>query len=48
MEKTDKKPLFEIVIQLLLIFLLIAWCIGIVMPFIGPVLWAAALIMCRR
>lgn len=41
MNPTDKKPLFETVLQLLVLFLLIAWCIGIVLPFIGPVLWAA-------
>ena len=41
MNTMERKPLFEIIIQLVLLFLLIAWCIGIVMPFIGPVVWAA-------
>lgn len=41
MNQPEKKPLFETAIQLVIIFLLIAWCIGIVLPFVGPVLWAA-------
>jgi predicted PurR-regulated permease PerM len=41
MNETEKKPLFETVIQLMVLFLLIAWCFAIVLPFIGPVVSAA-------
>jgi predicted PurR-regulated permease PerM len=39
---TDKKVI-DLVIKLILILLLMAWCIGIILPFLEPVLWGIIL-----
>jgi predicted PurR-regulated permease PerM len=39
----SEKKVIDLVIKLLLIFLLIAWCVGIILPFLEPVLWGGIL-----
>jgi len=41
MNRTIETPLFDTVLKIVVLFLLIAWCIGIVLPFIQPVIGGA-------
>ncbi len=41
MNQTVKSPLTDTILRIVLLFLLIAWCIGIILPFIEPVIWGA-------
>jgi predicted PurR-regulated permease PerM len=41
MNQTAKFPLFDIIIRIVVLFLLIVWCIGIILPFLEPVIWGA-------
>jgi predicted PurR-regulated permease PerM len=41
MNQTVKSPLIDTILRIVLLFLLIAWCIGIVLPFVEPVIWGA-------
>ncbi|MGD9971700.1 MAG: AI-2E family transporter [Desulfatirhabdiaceae bacterium] len=43
MNQTDKFPLIDTIIRIAVLFLLIAWCIGIIRPFIETVIWGAIL-----
>jgi predicted PurR-regulated permease PerM len=41
MNQTVKFPLIDTILRIVVLFLLIAWCIGIILPFIEPVIWGA-------
>jgi predicted PurR-regulated permease PerM len=41
MNKTVETPLIDNVLKIVILFLLIAWCIGIILPFIQPVIGGA-------
>ena len=41
MNQTVKFPLIDTIIRIVVLFLLIAWCIGIILPFLEPVIWGA-------
>jgi predicted PurR-regulated permease PerM len=41
MNQTAKTPLIDTILRIVVLFLLIAWCIGIVLPFVEPVIWGA-------
>jgi predicted PurR-regulated permease PerM len=41
MNQTVKSPLIDTILRIVVLFLLIAWCIGIILPFIEPVVWGA-------
>jgi predicted PurR-regulated permease PerM len=41
MNQSAKFPLFDTIIRIVVIFLLMAWCIGIILPFLEPVIWGA-------
>jgi predicted PurR-regulated permease PerM len=41
MNKTVETPLFDTILKIIVLFLLIAWCIGIILPFIQPVIGGA-------
>jgi predicted PurR-regulated permease PerM len=41
MNRTIETPLFDTVLKIVVLFLLIAWCIGIILPFIQPVIGGA-------
>ena len=41
MNQTVKFPLIDTILRLVVLFLLIAWCIGIILPFLEPVIWGA-------
>jgi len=41
MDQTVKTPLIDTILRIGLLFLLIAWCIGIILPFVEPVIWGA-------
>ena len=41
MNQTVKAPLIDTVLRIVVLFALIAWCIGIILPFLEPVIWGA-------
>jgi predicted PurR-regulated permease PerM len=41
MNQTVKFPLIDTILRIVVLFLLIAWCIGIILPFLEPVIWGA-------
>jgi predicted PurR-regulated permease PerM len=41
MNQTAKFPLMDTILRIVILFLLIAWCIGIILPFLEPVIWGA-------
>jgi predicted PurR-regulated permease PerM len=41
MNQTVKSPLTDTILRIVVLFLLIAWCIGIILPFVEPVIWGA-------
>jgi predicted PurR-regulated permease PerM len=41
MNQTVKAPLVDSILRIVVLFGLIAWCIGIILPFIEPVIWGA-------
>ncbi|MDA8139386.1 MAG: AI-2E family transporter [Desulfobacteraceae bacterium] len=41
MNQTDKSPLIDTILRIVVLFLLIAWCIGIILPFLETVIWGA-------
>jgi predicted PurR-regulated permease PerM len=41
MNQSIKFPLIDTILRIVVLFLLIAWCIGIILPFIEPVIWGA-------
>jgi predicted PurR-regulated permease PerM len=41
MNQTVKFPLIDTILRIVVLFLLIAWCIGIIRPFLEPVIWGA-------
>ena len=41
MNHTAKSPLIDTVLRIVVLFVLIAWCIGIILPFLEPVIWGA-------
>jgi predicted PurR-regulated permease PerM len=41
MNQTVKVPLIDTILRIVVLFLLIAWCIGIILPFLEPVIWGA-------
>jgi predicted PurR-regulated permease PerM len=41
MNQTVKFPLMDTILRIVVLFLLIAWCIGIILPFVEPVIWGA-------
>ncbi|NTV57911.1 MAG: AI-2E family transporter, partial [Deltaproteobacteria bacterium] len=41
MNQTVKAPLVDTILRIVVLFGLIAWCIGIILPFIEPVIWGA-------
>jgi predicted PurR-regulated permease PerM len=41
MNQTVKSPLIDTILRIVALFLLIAWCIGIILPFVEPVIWGA-------
>ena len=41
MNRTVETPLFDTILKIVVLFLLIAWCIGIILPFIQPVIGGA-------
>jgi predicted PurR-regulated permease PerM len=41
MNQTVKTPLIDTIIRIVVLFLLIAWCIGIILPFLETVIWGA-------
>ena len=43
MNQTAKFPLMDTLLRIVVLFLLIAWCIGIILPFLEPVIWGAIL-----
>ena len=43
MNQTAKFPLIDTILRIVVLFLLIAWCIGIIFPFLETVIWGAIL-----
>jgi predicted PurR-regulated permease PerM len=43
MNQTVKSPLIDTILRIVVLFLLIAWCIGIILPFLEPVIWGAVI-----
>jgi predicted PurR-regulated permease PerM len=43
MNQTAKFPLFDTILRIVVVFLLIVWCIGIILPFLEPVVWGAVI-----
>src|SRR5512136_846285 len=43
MNQTAKFPLMDTILRIVVLFLLIAWCIGIILPFLEPVLGGAVI-----
>ena len=43
MNQTVKSPLIDTILRIVVLFLLIAWCIGIILPFLAPVLGGAVI-----
>jgi predicted PurR-regulated permease PerM len=41
MNQTVKTPLIDTILRIVVLFLLIAWCIGIILPFLETVIWGA-------
>jgi len=41
MNQTVKSPLIDTILRIVVLFLLIAWCIGIILPFLETVIWGA-------
>jgi predicted PurR-regulated permease PerM len=41
MDQTVKYPLIDTILRIVVLFLLIAWCIGIILPFLETVIWGA-------
>ena len=41
MNQTVKSPLIDTILRIVVLFALIAWCIGIILPFLEPVIWGA-------
>jgi predicted PurR-regulated permease PerM len=41
MNQTVKSPLIDTILRIVVVFLLIVWCIGIILPFLNPVIWGA-------
>jgi predicted PurR-regulated permease PerM len=41
MNQTAKPSLIDTILRIVVLFLLIAWCIGIILPFVEPVIWGA-------
>jgi predicted PurR-regulated permease PerM len=41
MNQSIKFPLIDTILRIVVLFLLMAWCIGIILPFIEPVIWGA-------
>jgi predicted PurR-regulated permease PerM len=41
MNQTVRTPLIDTILRIVVLFLLIAWCIGIILPFVEPVIWGA-------
>jgi predicted PurR-regulated permease PerM len=41
MNKTVETPLIDTILKIVVLFLLIAWCIGIILPFVQPVIGGA-------
>jgi predicted PurR-regulated permease PerM len=41
MNQFVKFPLIDTILRIVVLFLLIAWCIGIILPFLEPVVWGA-------
>jgi len=41
MNQTAKFPLIDTILRIVVLFALIAWCIGIILPFLEPVIWGA-------
>ena len=41
MNQTVKSPIIDTILRIVVLFLLIAWCIGIILPFVEPVIWGA-------
>jgi len=41
MNQTVKAPLIDTILRIVVLFVLIAWCIGIILPFLEPVIWGA-------
>ncbi len=41
MNQTMRFPLIDTIIKILVLFGLIAWCVGIILPFLEPVIWGA-------
>ena len=43
MNQTAKFPLIDTILRIVVLFGLIAWCIGIILPFLEPVIWGATI-----
>ncbi len=43
MNEAVKSPLIDTILRLVVLFLLIVWCIGIILPFLEPVIWGAVI-----
>jgi predicted PurR-regulated permease PerM len=41
MDRTAETPLFDSILKIVVLFLLIAWCVGIILPFLQPVIGGA-------
>ncbi len=41
MNQAVKVPLIDTILRIVVLFLLITWCIGIILPFLEPVIWGA-------
>lgn len=41
MNQTEKIPLIDTILRIVILFLLIAWCVGIILPFLETVIWGA-------
>jgi predicted PurR-regulated permease PerM len=41
MNQTVKFPLIDTILRIVVLFALIVWCIGIILPFLEPVIWGA-------
>jgi predicted PurR-regulated permease PerM len=41
MNQTVKSSLVDTILRIVVLFVLIAWCIGIILPFLEPVIWGA-------
>jgi len=41
MNQSVKIPLIDTLLRVVVLFLLIVWCIGIILPFLDPVIWGA-------